>query len=169
MVIKPVFIVVNGYSVTKLEHRIEEFKDFDVTWGSLMQNYQILQDNILFRIGKTFDILHSKNVYVNVGSLANMLIWLIKEGHDKIFLFGADGGRINSNGKLYYKDTKNEIDSLLLDSWKINCNFWEWIRQLGLNENVEIVNCSMKSKITCFKKCTYERLIKRMNNENLPI
>lgn len=122
-------------------------------------------------LGKNIRKYHKIRIFkvpVDCGSLCNILLYLIKKGVKKFCLFGTDFGFIkNSDEAHYHQEDYTEMDifnglyDLMNDCYKMNNHFWEWA---GLTKHdIEIVNCSPESHLTCFEKIDYPQLKERIN------
>jgi hypothetical protein len=114
--------------------------------------------------------------FVAQNSLSVLLLNLVLGKPARIFIFGADGGRISQEG-LYFREQelrsyRHDLDgdiegSLLADTVTFNkrmpAMLWKVYRLFGL-EPVEIINCSEHSHYTPFKKLSYDDTFKLLRN-----
>lgn len=94
-------------------------------------------------------------------SLTAFLYALINLQFRKIYLFGADGGVIGKDVYYNQKYLDDYIEenyearklSIYKDTQVMNQTFYEKAKEYGLSvENTEIINCSLQSNISIFRK-----------------
>ena len=156
---KPVCIVMPGPSVQELEDRIQEFKDFDVTWATVCGWEVLLQYFILDKIDKKFKVVFDERfIKFNVGMFGNLLADLVIRGCSPIFLFGCDGGELKSYPNAYYKVRNRKCPDVTADSVKINSEFTNWT----IGKKSEIYNVSIESNLGLFERITYDEAILKL-------
>ena len=84
---KPVAILLQGPSVSELEDKIHLFKDKDWIWASL-NRFQMMEEYILSKIGKEFDIVYSSNDGRFDQELESIRNFISKEGN--LFITSKD-------------------------------------------------------------------------------
>lgn len=106
-------------------------------------------------------------------SLSVMLSIALIGGASKVVFFGGDGGRVDETG-LYFSGTGNWLTesvaerSLTTDTRMFNATMpliIEKLCTLYKIEPVEIINCSLKSHYTPFKKLSYDETISILKKE----
>lgn len=104
-------------------------------------------------------------------------------GYKKIILVGVDASYVNLIDGAQYDENGNKFDLIITKDIKNNPNYWfdnyqqigdkyhvpnsdiyhipEWnkLAELAKNHNIDIVNCSTKTKLTCFRRSELEKEI----------
>ena len=178
---KPVFVCLQGSSISDIADHLPRLLSLDVLWASL-NRFDILEQKLDIK----FDIVwlssverlhqirytpshivnHTQSLYAfGFSSLFAFLCYLIKKEYKDIYLFGADGG--TKSDKLYFAedDMKENIEerknSIYKDTLIMNDLFWKLIDYWGVgNKNtVNIYNVNNDSLLTCFRTIKYKDLV----------
>ena len=180
---KPVFMCLQGPSISSVKEYIPKLVTVDAIWASL-NRFDLIEEDF----NMEFDIVwissaqrllevkypprmlidHKDSPYAyGFSSLFAFLCFFIKEGYNEIYLFGADGGA--KQGDVYFaqdgmsEDIEARRNSIWLDTQIMNDLFWKLVEYWGLGnkDTINIYNMNEESLITCFKNINFPQLFRQ--------
>ena len=185
---RPVAILLPGPSIAEFISRKKEFNCFDWCWASMNKFWVIEREQPLDMVIITCpdtckqyrdkinafpgllitDQQGFKNSYfygykgdidLNLNTLFIFLALLIDKGIKNIFLFGADGAALGSN---HYFSNEYPAADFALASLPHQT---EYLNKLFPDYSNSIINCSINSHYTRFKRVSYDQLLNDLNSE----
>jgi len=177
---RPVAILLPGPSIAEFINRKNDFIHFDWCWAS-MNKYWVIEkewpldiaiitcpdtcseykdkidtfSGLLITDQKGFNnsYFYSRTGDINLNTLFIFLLLLAEKGVKNIFLFGADGAALENNHYFSeeYPAADYALESLSNQTDYLNKNFPD--------VSCSIINCSIDSHYTRFKKVSYDKLL----------
>ena len=127
------------------------------------QGVLIVNSHMFVRTHINYDKVMVSDWGFGYNSLVAFTITLAIKGIKRIFIFGADGG--SEEGDVYYAQDKIDNEkfedrrkTIARDTRVMNHSFWRFWRDMGVKE-IPIYNVSMKSRLNCFPKISYQRFL----------